>query len=192
MHFSVRRKGSMLLTKAFARRILAISPLVAGAAFLALAAFTPSIASATSLTIYHDSAPPSAGTDPSVNPFNSSHTVVGQLSGVCIASGDVEDGDEGGSCLSDSDCQPDIFGGNDEVCDFSGVTGVGVAFRITGTNAHDIDFSPTNGSGQVSINYPDANGPGTDTIQGCADLGDGGIDDDVSACLTDDEPDEDI
>jgi len=80
----------------------------------------------------------------------------------------------------------------DVVCDFSGVTGVAVAFRITGTNAQDIDFSPSDASGQVSTTYSDANGPGTDTIQACADLGDGGIDDDVSACLTDSEPDEDI
>jgi hypothetical protein len=179
----------MLLTKAFARRILAISPLVAGAAFLALAAFTPSIASATTLTIFHDSAPPFAGTDPSVNPFNSSHTVVGQLSGVCaeVDPSEIDSDGEGNSCLSDGDCAD-----ADEFCDFSGVSGVGVAFRITGTNAQDIDFSPTNGSGQVSTTYADANGPGIDTIQGCADLGEGGIDDDVSACLTDFEPDEDI
>src|SRR6267142_6283511 len=119
----------MLLTKAFARRILAISPLVAGAAFLALAAFAPSIASAApTLTIYHDFAPPFAGTDPSVNPFNSSHTVVGQLSGVCVEDTTIEpaDGDpaEGLSCLNDGDC-----GDADEICDFSGVSGVAVAFR---------------------------------------------------------------
>src|SRR6266478_1305264 len=124
----------MLLTKAFARRILAISPLVAGAAFLALAAFTPSTASAAqTLTIYHNSAPPFAGTDPSVNPFNSSHTVVGQLSGVCVEDQTIEapDGDpaEGLACLTDGDC-----GDPDEICDLSGVSGVGVAFRITGKN----------------------------------------------------------
>src|SRR6267142_4180543 len=121
----------MLLTKAFARRILAISPLVAGAAFLALAAFAPSIASAApTLTIYHDFAPPFSGADPSVNPFNSSHTVVGQLSGVCaeVDPTEIDSDGEGNACLSDGDC-----GDADEFCDFSGVTGVPVALHITGT-----------------------------------------------------------
>src|SRR6266850_7582211 len=188
MHFSVRRKGTMLLTKAFARRILAISPLVAGAAFLALAAFTPSTASAAqTLTIYHDSAV-FPGTDPSINPFNSNHTVVGQLSGVCVEDLLVDpsgpDGDEGAACLVDADCAPNT---DDEICDISGISGVGVAFHILGTNAQDTAFIATDSSGQVSKTYSDANGPGTDTIQACADLGDGGPDDggDVVTCLTD-------
>jgi len=177
----------MSLTKAFARRILAISPLIAGAAFLALAAFTPSIAMAgASLTIYHDSAPPSNGADPSVNPFNSSHTVVAQFSGVCAEVADTPDNDgEGSPCLVDSDCNDFLV---DEFCDLSGTSGVPVGFHILGTNAQDIDFSTTNGSGQVSTTYSDTNGPGTDTIQACADLGEGsGIDDSVATCLTDSE-----
>src|SRR5713101_5025168 len=128
-HFSVQEEGSMLLTKAFARRILAISPLVAGAAFLALAAFIPSTAMAQrTLTIYHDSVS-FPGTDPNINPFNSSHTVAGQLSGVCIEDPSVEPPDidpaEGLACLADGDC-----GDADEICDLSGVGNVGVAFRI--------------------------------------------------------------
>ncbi len=181
----------MLLTKAFARRILAISPLVAGTALLALAALTPSTAMAQrALTIYHNSAPPFAGTDPSINPFNSSHTVVGQLSGVCAeTSPEIDSDGEGSPCLVNSDCTDFLV---DEFCDLSGVSGVGVAFRITGKNAQDIDFAPTDGTGQVSMTYSDANGPGTDSIQGCADLGEGGPDDNVSACLTDIEAGEDI
>src|SRR5260370_38800522 len=181
----------MLLTKAFARRILAISPLVAGTALLALAALTPSTAMAQrALTIYHNSAPPFAGTDPSINPFNSSHTVVGQLSGVCAeTSPEIDSDGEGSPCLVNSDCTDFLV---DEFCDLSGVSGVGVAFRITGKNAQDIDFAPTDGTGQVSMTYSDANGPGTDSIQGCADLGEGGPDGNVSACLTDIEAGEDI
>src|SRR6266851_624846 len=184
----------MLLTKAFARRILAISPLVAGAAFLALAAFTPSTASAAqTLTIYHDSAPPFAGLDPSVNPFNSSHTVVGQLSGVCAeTTSEIDSDGEGSPCLVNSDCADYLV---DEFCDVSGISGVGVAFHILGTNAQDTAFIATDGSGQVSTTYSDANGPGSDTIQACADLGEGGPDDggSVVTCLNDTlEPGEDI
>ena len=180
----------MSLTKAFARRILAISPLVAGAAFLAIAAFTPSIAMAgPTLTIYHDFAP--NPTDPSVNPFNSSHTVVAQLSGVCAENSGPSDGDgEGTPCLVNTDCQDFA---NDEICDFSGSSGVPVGFQIKGTNGQIIDFTPTDVSGQVTKTYLDVNGPGTDTIQACADLGEGsGIDDSVATCLTDSEASEDI
>jgi len=179
----------MLLTKGFARRILAISPLIAGAAFLALAAFTPSIASAITLTIYHNAAPPSNGADPSVNPFNSSHTVVGQLRGVCAeVPPDTSDNDgEGASCLVDSDCTDFAV---DEFCDLSGVAvaGVPVGFRILGTNQQDLS-STTDGSGQASITYADANGPGTDTIQACADTD---TPETLTACLTDNEPGDDI
>ena len=177
----------MLLTKAFARRILAISPLVAGASFLALAALTPSTAMAQrTLTIYHNFVPPFAGTDPSVNPFNSSHTVVGQLSGVCAEPVGEFDGDgEGDACLVDSDC-PDSAG--DEFCDLSGVPGVAVGFRILGQNAQDISRT-TDSSGQASMTYSDVNGPGTDTIQACADFD---TPETITACLTDSEPGDDI
>jgi len=79
--------------------------------------------------------------------------VVGQLSGVCIEDPNIEPPDfdpaEGLSCLSDGDC-----GDADEICDFSGVTGVGVAFHITGTNAQDTAFIASDSSGQVQQPIP--------------------------------------
>jgi hypothetical protein len=175
----------MLLSKAFARKILATSPLVAGAALLALAAFTPSTATAApTLTIYHNFVPPNAGTDPSINPFNSSHTIAGQLSGVCAeTSPEIDSDGEGSPCLVNSDCADFLV---DEFCDLSGNSGVPVALHITGTNAQDTPFTSTDVSGQVSITYSDANGPGSDTIQGCADVGGESIS--ATGCLTDSEP----
>lgn len=71
------------------------------------------------------------------------------------------------ACTSDADCSD---GADDDFCAFNGFH---VGFQVTGTNSAD---SGTGGvtdiSGQISFNYPDTNGVGSDSIQGCLDLDD--------------------
>lgn len=125
------------------------------------------------------------------NLVGTTHTVritVSGVTGICNERPESLDGadfDDGNACNSDADCaDPDDF------CDFSGYN---VGILVTGQNSYESTFQTTGPDGTATFQYTDTNGAGLDVIQGCLDLGEGGgIDDTVSACISDSEPFEDI
>lgn len=170
----------MRFSKSSAKKMFAANPVIIGAAFLALVSFSARSASAQTVSL-----------TPLLknNPFDTSHTVTAQVSGVCAAIGGGSDSDgEGAACNSNADCAlldhdaPPA----DEFCDFSGVTGDPMGFIVTGTNNLDNNFATTvDVNGQATFTYQDTNGLGTDTIQACldADAKDEPAEENVAGCI---------
>jgi hypothetical protein len=177
-------------TKAFANKLFAANTLIIGAAFLALAFFSPKPVFAATITIFHDNT--SNLSIVSNNPFDSSHTVVAAVSGVTGHCSDLGlcSGDGTTSCRSDAECvfngactgvvDPEPAGGTcaaDADCDagdFCSFSGFPVGITVTaGPNvgAGNDTFTNTDVLGQVSFTYKDLGGVGTDTLEGCLDTG---------------------
>jgi hypothetical protein len=199
----------MRFSRTLANMKFAATPFLIMTAVLALATFSPGLASAQSVSL----APPVQ-----VNfAGNTSIAIVtAQVAGVtghCAEK--VCSGDDSTECSSDSDCtgngfctgviDPDVDGesntcsvdsecdgGTDDFCSFSGFA---VGFKVnSGPNQDQAAWTTTDTSGSAFFLVTDLGGVGHDVIQGCLDVDtSGGVNDegtgtdldDVTACIND-------
>jgi len=172
------------LTRALARRSRAINWIVAGAAILAMAAFSPSKALA-QITL----TPPSA-----VNLTGITHTVTAQLTGICSEIADGSPSCDGSgycnlACTSNAQCAD---AASDDFCNFGAVTGQTIFIGVvSGPNSGTAAVQTTvDGNGQATFSYT-STVAGTDTLEACLDS-DGAGDEttgtasgDLALCITD-------
>ncbi len=93
----------------------------------------------------------------SYNLTGTTHTVKATLNGIAYCEGGTNGGS---SCSVDGDC-------DSNACSREGIP---VGFQVSGANTLDSSTTYlTDLNGQVEYTYTDTGGPGTDTIQACAD-----------------------